>query len=375
MFGYLKNQLEGLSKRNKARDQDKTLLKLLDELLDITDEVKMLNEIKDVHDELEMILHVFDSQLEVLQQMNTLLTYRERPVAPHILKKWTKIMDRIERRREKVQAMDHNAHRTYKSINNLFNIKQRQANVLKAHYSRKVAQDSGRQATTIMIFTTVSVIFLPLSFISSFYALSIKEFPRDPDNQNQLYMSLSYVGLRVIGIGLAIAAMLVLVAFGLNGLINRYPAMSPFTVRQPSPAAPESSTSSLNRGGVSITPLRMSKGPLDLAASLASQNIIRQRKHVEPYGSSIFSFDSYSPSPVKKAATSSSKSSALAARFWAKSPSPMGLQSDGAAADDEGEEREKWGVRSWDVGDGSGKKRWGWRPGGGKDGRVFTAPA
>jgi hypothetical protein len=348
-------------------------MKLLDELLDITDEVKMLNEIKDVHDELEMILHVFDTQLEVLQQMNTLLTYRQRPVAPHILKKWSKIMDKIERRREKVQAMDHNAHRTYKSINNLFDMKQRQANVLEAHYSRKVAQDSGRQATTIMIFTTVSVIFLPLSFMSSFYALSIKEFPRDPSNQNQLYMPLSYVVLRVIGTGLGIAALLVLLAFGLNHLINRYPNMSPFAPREPTSTTSDSSSSSLTRG-ISITPLRTSKEPLALAASLASHNIVRQRKQVEPYGSSIFSFDSYSPSPMKKDTAMSSRSSALAGIFWPKSPIPIGLQSDGVA-DDEGGKREKRGVRSWDVGERFGRKRWGWRPGGGKDGRVFTAPA
>jgi CorA-like Mg2+ transporter protein len=376
MFGYLKNQLEQLSRKNKARDHDETLRRLLDELLDITDEVKMLNEIKDVHDELEMILGVFDAQLEVLSQMNSLLTYRKRPLAPHILKNWSKIMDRIEQRREKVQAMDANAHRTYKSINNLFDMKQRQANVLEAHYSRKVAQDSGRQATTIMVFTTVSVIFLPLSFMSSFYALSIREFPRDPKNQNQVFMPLSYVAFRVFGIGFAIAAVLVMLAFGINGIISRYPALFSPTAQGQAGSSRASGRSS------SISSLNARYAARSTPMAAATNNVVVERKRVEAQrvdGSSIFSFDSYSPSPGKKESISS-KSVALASRFWIRSSTAaMDLDGvDGAGGEDgveyEEREKEKGYVRSWDVtaNERLKRKRWLWR--GGREGRVFTAP-
>lgn len=48
-FGQLKEQLRALSLKNQARDKDSTLTKLLDELLDISEEVELMNEIKDVH--------------------------------------------------------------------------------------------------------------------------------------------------------------------------------------------------------------------------------------------------------------------------------------------------------------------------------------
>jgi hypothetical protein len=292
-------------------------------------------------------------------------------------------MDRIEQRREKVQAMDANAHRTYKSINNLFDMKQRQANVLEAHYSRKVAQDSGRQATTIMVFTTVSVIFLPLSFMSSFYALSVREFPRDPANQNQVFMPLSYVAFRVFGIGFAIAAVLVMLAFGINGLFSRYPALlSPTAHEHARPSRSSScgsSTSLHGRYAARSTPMATAA-----AASAGNNTVLVERKRVEAQrvdGSSIFSFDSYSPSPGKKESVSS-KSVALASRFWSRSSTAaMDMDGvDGAGGEDGGEheqlgrEKEKGYVRSWDVtaNERLRRKRWLWR--GGREGRVFTGP-
>jgi CorA-like Mg2+ transporter protein len=215
----------------------------------------MLNEVKDIHDELYMISQVFEQQLQVLLQMSDILTYRpqetediqtpmeaehsQRSVFPHVIKQWNKIQNKIEQRRDQLIEMDANALRTFKNINNLFDMKQRQANVLEAHYSRKVAQDSARQSTTIMIFTVVTIIFLPLSFMSSFYALNVKEFPRD--DRNELYMSLGYVSGHVFGIGLSIAFAIVILAFGINAAFNRFGAPAILGTR----SGPSSSTTTL----------------------------------------------------------------------------------------------------------------------------------
>jgi hypothetical protein len=208
--------LEQLSKRNKLRDSDATLQRLLDELLDITQEANMLREVKDIHDELEMLRHLFDTQVKVLNDMSDLLEYPGTKIAPHVEKRWRKTILAVEQRRDKVEIMDINANRTFKAINNLFEMKSRQADVLEVHMTRKLAQDSSRQSTTIMVFTVVTIVFLPLSFMSSFFALSVQEFPRDPSNQNQLFMSLSWVSKRVFGIGIGLAALIVVLGFGLN---------------------------------------------------------------------------------------------------------------------------------------------------------------
>lgn len=76
-----------------------------------------------------------------------------------------------------------------------------------------------------MIFTVVTIVFLPLSFMSSFYALSVDEFPRDPSNQNQLYMPLSYVTSRVLGIGFGIAILIVALGFIINYSITGFPTV------------------------------------------------------------------------------------------------------------------------------------------------------
>ncbi|KAI1180646.1 hypothetical protein F4777DRAFT_528793 [Nemania sp. FL0916] len=46
-----------------------------------------------------------------------------------------------------------------------------------AEYSRIQAQDSARQANSIIVFTFATIIFLPLSFLSSLFALDVSTFP------------------------------------------------------------------------------------------------------------------------------------------------------------------------------------------------------
>jgi hypothetical protein len=207
---------------------------LLDELLDITLEVDMLNEIKDIHDELYMISRVLDQQNRVINKMSSFLQDRAPPdsdddfdISPQMLHRWEKIIASIDQRQIKLADMDSNAHRTFKNINNLFDMKQRQANVLEAHYSRRVSQDSGRQATTVMIFTVVTIIFLPLSFMSSFFTLPIAEFPRDRENQNSVAMPLHYAAGRIFGIGFGIAIFIVVIGFGFNEVNARWAKAKP----------------------------------------------------------------------------------------------------------------------------------------------------
>jgi hypothetical protein len=194
----------------------------------------MLNEIKDIHDELYMISRVLDQQNRVLTSMSSSLEARLPPDYEVgydsfrlMLHRWEKILNSIDQRQGKLSDMDSNAHRTFKNINNLFDMKQRQANVLEAHYSRKVSQDSGRQATTVMIFTVVTIIFLPLSFMSSFFTLPIAEFPRDRANQNSVAMPLNYAAGRIFGMGFGIALFIIVIGFGFNELNARWARAKP----------------------------------------------------------------------------------------------------------------------------------------------------
>lgn len=114
--------------KNEARDKeskDETLRQLLDELLDISEEVDLMNEIKDIHDELVMIKAIFASQLDVIIQLKENTIYRDpvKPVPPSVFDKINHLYDAVEQRRIKVEEMDEAAWRTYKSLNNLFDLK------------------------------------------------------------------------------------------------------------------------------------------------------------------------------------------------------------------------------------------------------------
>jgi len=114
-----------LSLKNQARDKDETLTKLLDELLDISEEVDLMNEIKDIHDELVMIKTLFACQMDVIIQIKEAIVYRDpaRLVPPSVIDKCNHLYDVVDQRRVKVEEMDETAWRTYKSLNNLFDLK------------------------------------------------------------------------------------------------------------------------------------------------------------------------------------------------------------------------------------------------------------
>jgi hypothetical protein len=77
-----------------------------------------------------------------------------------------------------------------------------------------------------MIFTIVTIIFLPISFITSFFTIGIAEFPRT-EGSNAL--QLSFVIKYIFGVGFAVSIPLIVVAFvaqdwrlGLTGLYQTF---------------------------------------------------------------------------------------------------------------------------------------------------------
>ena len=78
------------------------------------------------------------------------------------------------------EKMAGQAKKTYDALSHLLELKTRQANAWEARFAREGGEETARQGTTILVFTVVTIIFLPLSFMASFMALNIKQFPKDP---------------------------------------------------------------------------------------------------------------------------------------------------------------------------------------------------
>ncbi|KAF2664710.1 hypothetical protein BT63DRAFT_418056 [Microthyrium microscopicum] len=371
-FTHMKNRFADLSERTNARVQAKMHRKLLDELLDISNELTMLNEIKDVSEELNMIDSLLQEQMVVMEKMADLLEYPVNPIPPTVNKKWKKTREAIELRRDRIADMTAHAQSVQDNIKTLFDMKQRQANALEAHISAKVAQDGERQSVTIMVFTVVTIIFLPLSFMSSFFALSVREWPRDPQNQNQVYMSLGYASLRIFGIGFGIAIGIVGLAFGINETRNR--------LTKPDPL-----------GGLDSLPSSAASSAMDSAASFISSFQARATSILTPAGRplildpkrvlarradgfSMIEYQEPTPCPPAKfpsqaVATGLSSSSSdspatrsLLSNFLRRStPKLASVEDDGGLAEKGGLARRQ--TKSWDVRR-SKPRRWGfWRNG------------
>ena len=79
--------------------------------------------------------------------------------------------------------MDKQMKEIHDDLNHLLDLQQKQATVWEARSTREGARATSRQGNVMVIFTMVTIIFLPLSFMASFFALDIKEFPADENGQ------------------------------------------------------------------------------------------------------------------------------------------------------------------------------------------------
>ncbi|KAF2005825.1 hypothetical protein P154DRAFT_570556 [Amniculicola lignicola CBS 123094] len=73
------------------------------------------------------------------------------------------------------------------------------------------------QEKIMLVFTVVTTIFLPLSFMSSFFALQIAAFPRDSVS-GQVNRPIEKLLRYFVGISLSISILLILIAFNVQVL-------------------------------------------------------------------------------------------------------------------------------------------------------------
>ncbi|KAL8717878.1 MAG: hypothetical protein Q9225_004931 [Loekoesia sp. 1 TL-2023] len=194
----------------------------VDKLLDIGSETDLLGETKDIRDELNMIEKVLEDQRNVLPDIEIAVCniYKEEHRSQQEIKRrFRDQLKTIEMHIKDINRMDKQAERIYDSITDLLDLKQKHANALEARFARDQAAGTARQSQTIMVFTIVTIIFLPLSFIAAIFTINIEEFPRD-DNSGQQSLPLAYVSKYMFGIGFAISIPLICIALSLDAVGN-----------------------------------------------------------------------------------------------------------------------------------------------------------
>ncbi|KAF4908556.1 hypothetical protein CGCF415_v006584 [Colletotrichum fructicola] len=203
---------------SKSKYEDASHLHL--PLLNINPEGKLQREIKDILDELDIMISINNKQRDVIKRftkhvenifdasgewrdnMKSMSSdddrdYRKTSSRPSSLATATKANDGDETDGDKemeqfiwfrkqaydlisdvgdrvleLEGLRKSAESTAQGIKDLLDLKQQQASILQAWQSVKQADESVRQGRSIMIFTIVTIIFLPLSFMSSVFGMN-----------------------------------------------------------------------------------------------------------------------------------------------------------------------------------------------------------
>lgn len=188
----------------------------VDKLLDIGQETDLLAETKDIRDELNMIAKVLDDQSQVLPDLETAICdiyLGEQKSQQEVKKRFKDQLKIIDMHIKDIERMDKQAERIYDSITDMLDLKQKHANAFEARFARDQAAGTARQSQTIMVFTIVTIVFLPLSFIASFFAINVSDFPRNGANGG---LPLGYVSRYMFGIGFAVSIPLIVIALVLD---------------------------------------------------------------------------------------------------------------------------------------------------------------
>ncbi|ORY70921.1 uncharacterized protein BCR38DRAFT_415455 [Pseudomassariella vexata] len=207
-------------------------------LLDINPEGKLQREIKDVIDELDIMIHITKKQKEVIKKFkkhtvkildpdNTLATQASTPTqveqAEEHRQGTTDEVSRLEKfisfnhsaedllselddRLEELEGLKITATTTSSSLDHLMQLKQQQASVIQAWQSVKQSDAAMSQGRAIMIFTVFTIIFLPLSFMSSVWGMNNAQW-------TQSTMDLWFQVQLMIGIAAAVLVVTLPIAF------------------------------------------------------------------------------------------------------------------------------------------------------------------
>jgi hypothetical protein len=187
----------------------------LEHLLDIQPEISFLEGVKRVQYELRILDRIADDQHRVISSARDTVAAIQRN-ARHDQESvhagsWDEHLDYLQRHRNEIAYLSGRVQDIYKSVIDLLDHKQRYANAIEARYARAPAR-------TLMVFTVVTVVFLPLSFLTSFFTINIKELPYVDDERQQL--TLTFVLRYVLGIGLGTALLCVAVALYHHGFVR-----------------------------------------------------------------------------------------------------------------------------------------------------------
>ncbi|KAI3392034.1 hypothetical protein diail_6330 [Diaporthe ilicicola] len=153
-------------------DVDNGLSDLIVPFLDIGKEGELQGQIKSVVRDLEIMHHITSEQMDMFQRFErSMLQFSHGKTTVNMESLLTEAKNCIQ----DLEDMRRTADGISASLDYLISLKQQQVTVVQAWQSMKEAEDTRKQNVTLLVFTVVTVIFLPMSFISSVFGMNNKE--------------------------------------------------------------------------------------------------------------------------------------------------------------------------------------------------------
>ncbi|KAF3056375.1 hypothetical protein GL218_06458 [Daldinia childiae] len=169
-----------------------------------------LLELRDMDDELNTMMNLFSEQKAAIKAMKE--SY-ERPELLSFTENGRGFLDEALKRLQEYQKQVHDmikrVDNTKKDYEKLQEMIQRQAQVDEVRWSRLQTELASSQNLSVMIFTTFTVLFLPLSFFTSLFGMNTKEWGGEDDN----FVSLGFIGAISLPVSVALIGGTLLAAF------------------------------------------------------------------------------------------------------------------------------------------------------------------
>lgn len=214
-IGAAKDELDSMSRRFRETSanvdsmwaNDKVtsadMSRELDKLFTIKQEIELMAKVEKIIADLNKIDFLCSQQEDVI---NSLVKVSKTS------RSLSDLCETIRYRRSAWAGMAITAKSIYNSLRDLLDLKQRQANVSEARTARYQIEISARHGRSVLLFTIITIIFLPMSVIATMLGMNVTEL----NEQNNLRMW--FASLILFPPSLVIAIVSLALAFGWRGL-------------------------------------------------------------------------------------------------------------------------------------------------------------
>ncbi|KAK3386163.1 hypothetical protein B0H63DRAFT_560601 [Podospora didyma] len=195
-------------KRMNAQDPLQTAEEFLRKSLNIKFEWSALMEAQNVIDQLQIMQEIFTQQITVMGDFEKAL--RAMGSEHHeglrsAQERATALVAEMKLRRDELENLEKRQANTRTQLRELLDMKQQQSGIIEAKAAIRRADESVVQGRSIVVFTVVTIFFLPLSFFATLFGMNATEF-----NEGSMRLSTQLIymfGLSsvVIGFSLSVA--------------------------------------------------------------------------------------------------------------------------------------------------------------------------